>query len=182
MKKILVLAGSPRRGGNSDTLAEAFAEQAKKNGNQVDIVYITKHPVNGCLACDGCRNGKFPCVQKDGMQEIYPLLEKADAVVFATPLYYFGFPAQIKAVIDRLYAYSKPDKKALLHIAECAMIVCGESKDEDDYEGIIENYELTVDYLGWEDCGVLAATGLRNKEDARDSEWIEAAQDLAMNF
>ena len=74
---ILVLNGSPRPNGNTKAMVEAFAEGARENGNTVNIVDVCKLHIAGCLACEYCHTQeKGVCVQKDDMQQVYPLLEE----------------------------------------------------------------------------------------------------------
>lgn len=101
--KILVITGSPRKNGNSNTLAEHFIKGAKEAGHEVvrfDAAFKKVHP---CIACNRCgMNGQ--CVFKDDFEFIRKHIADADLVAFATPMYYFGISAQIKTVIDRFYA------------------------------------------------------------------------------
>ena len=101
--KILVITGSPRKNGNSNTLAEHFIKGAQEAGHEVvrfDAAFKEVHPCIGCNRCG--MNG--PCVFKDDFEFIRKHIVDADLVAFATPMYYFGISAQIKAVIDRFYA------------------------------------------------------------------------------
>lgn len=103
MSKIVVLVGSMRKGGNTDLLARAFAEGAGKN-NTVEIVSVADYKVTPCIGCNSCfaREGN-QCFQKDDMTEIYQKLKIADMIVIASPVYFYGVSAQLKAVIDRLH-------------------------------------------------------------------------------
>jgi multimeric flavodoxin WrbA len=74
-------------------------------------------------------------------------------VVFATPMYWFSFPVQLKAVIDKFYSYII-SKKAW-KIKECALLVSGDVKDKIKFEGIVESYQLIAEFLGWKDSGVM---------------------------
>ena len=114
--KILVITGSPRKNGNSNTLAEHFIKGAKEAGHEVvrfDAAFKKVHP---CIACNRCgMNGQ--CVFKDDFEFIRKHIADADLVAFATPMYYFGISAQIKTVIDRFYAINGQihvPKKAVL--------------------------------------------------------------------
>ncbi len=182
-KRVLILAGSPRKGGNSDTLALEFAAQAEKKGCQVDIFRPADHSIHPCMACGRCwsKDGK-PCVQEDDMQKLYPLLNQADMVVFFSPLYFFGISAQLKAVIDRFYPLCQDDKMDTFSGKQSAFVIVGASGDEDSFEPAIATYDQLTDYLNWEDCGVVAATGLWEKGAAAKSIWMETARDLAMDL
>lgn len=103
MSNIVILVGSMRKGGNTDLLAQAFAEGAREN-NSVDIVSVVDYKVNPCIGCNSCfmREGN-KCFQNDDMDGIYEKLKVADMVVVASPVYFYGISAELKAVIDRLH-------------------------------------------------------------------------------
>ena len=102
--KIVVLNGSPRKGGNTEIMAQAFAEAARKNQNEVSVLDVASMNICGCLGCKYCWAHKGECVQKDDMGKVFAALADADVVVFASPIYWFDITAQMKTVIDRLYA------------------------------------------------------------------------------
>ena len=85
MSRIVVLVGSMRKGGNTDLLAQAFAEGAGKN-NIVEIISVADYKVNPCIGCNSCfaREGN-QCFQKDDMAKIYEKLKITDMVVIASP-------------------------------------------------------------------------------------------------
>ena len=101
--KILVLTGSPRKKGNSATLANHFIKGAEEAGHTVERFDAAFKKVHPCIACNSCgMNG--PCTFKDDFEFVRKHIIDADCVVFATPMYYFGISSQLKAVIDRFYA------------------------------------------------------------------------------
>lgn len=99
---IVVLSGSPRKGANTDTMAEAFAETAREVGHTVEVVRVASKKIAGCLGCQYCFAHEGACVQKDDMADVIESLKGADMVVFASPIYWFDITAQEKAAIDRL--------------------------------------------------------------------------------
>ncbi len=109
-KKIMVLSGSPRKNGNTNTAVSWFAEGAKAAGANVEVVDITKlkSTHHGCIACLGCqKSDKYECQVKDEVRPIIAKIPSQDVVVFATPTYFFGPSAQIKSVLDRMYSLIK---------------------------------------------------------------------------
>jgi multimeric flavodoxin WrbA len=104
-KKVLVLLGSPRKKGNSATLAERISKGAEAAGAIVERVYLHDQNISPCHACYGCRkeNAKG-CVVDDDMQPIYKKLIEADAWVIASPVYWFTMSAQTKLFMDRSFA------------------------------------------------------------------------------
>jgi multimeric flavodoxin WrbA len=175
-KKILILTGSPRKNGNSDMLADAFIKGAQEKGYTVNKIEAAKLNVSGCNACDMCWTKDGACVQSDNMAEIEPLIENADMLVLVSPLYFYGISAQLKAVIDRLYAYCVVNCKKPLKIKESALIMCGECDEERFYSGAIDTYKHTADYLKWEDRGILIATSVSAKGDILKGDWLTKAQ------
>ncbi len=111
-KKILVLTGSPRKNGNTNTVVGWFAEGAKEAGAEVEVVDAAglKSRNNGCIACMGCQKSeKYECTVDDEVKPVLAKIPGMDVLVFATPTYFFGPSAQMKLVIDRMYSLIKFD-------------------------------------------------------------------------
>ena len=100
-KRVLILSGSPRRGGNSDRLCDRFLEGALESGNVAEKVFISDSTIHYCSACGTCYGNRAPCVHKDDMQAIIDKALDADVIVMSTPVYFYAMSAQMKAVIDR---------------------------------------------------------------------------------
>ena len=106
---ILVLNGSPRPMGNTRQMVDAFREGAVSVGHNVEVVDVCKMKIRGCMACEYCHTkGMGVCIQKDDMQDIYKLLENAEMLILASPIYYHGISGQLKCVIDSFYSASYP--------------------------------------------------------------------------
>ena len=106
---ILILQGSPRANGNTAWMAEEYRKAAEAAGHKVTLVNVARKKIAGCLACEYCHGkGNGECIQKDDMQELYPLLAEAEVLVLAAPIYYFTLSAQIQLAIQRFYAIWKP--------------------------------------------------------------------------
>lgn len=154
--KIVVLTGSPRRNGNTNYLAEQFIAGAKENGHEVFRFDCAEHEVAGCMACNHCgTNGN--CVLKDDFGIIRPHLIDANMVVFVTPMYYFGFSAQLKSVVDRFYAINDRIKGAA---KKTALLMAYADTAEKEAEAMLLHYRTLARYLGWEDCGTVVAPGV----------------------
>lgn len=100
---VLGLQGSPRAKGNTRILLSAFLDEVENLGGSVSTLNTTQMKVMPCLGCGVCERKGY-CHQDDDMQAAYPLLRKADLVVLATPIYFYGPTAQLKAFIDRSQA------------------------------------------------------------------------------
>jgi len=104
-KKVVILMGSPRRKGNTAALTERIARAAADQGAQVDTYYLHGMKIAPCSACEACHQpASKGCVIQDDMQRLYPELRAADAIVLASPIYWFTMSAQLKAALDRCYA------------------------------------------------------------------------------
>lgn len=101
MKKVLAIVSSPRKGGNSELLADEFVKGAREAGNDVEKMCLRKKRIAPCLACEACLRNGGTCVQKDDMAEVLRAFIDADVVVLSTPVYYYSVCAQLKAMIDR---------------------------------------------------------------------------------
>jgi multimeric flavodoxin WrbA len=112
-KHIVVLKGSPREKGNSAGLAEALAAGAREVKAEVESIYLHSLDIRPCDACDLCRENDNVCVIDDDMQMLYPKLLQADAIVIASPVYWFTLSAQTKLCIDRWYAFDTTQTNAL---------------------------------------------------------------------
>lgn len=103
-KKVLILSGSPRRGGNSDTLCDRFMQGAKEAGNEVEKIFVAGKKIGFCHACYYCTKHNGECAFKDDMGEVLQKMLDADVLVMASPVYFYSISAQLKAVFDRTVA------------------------------------------------------------------------------
>ncbi|MFA5339766.1 MAG: flavodoxin family protein [Candidatus Omnitrophota bacterium] len=111
-KKILVLNGSPKRNGNTAKLVEWFTEAARSKAADVEVINAAflKYKSSGCTSCRTCQKIKeYKCAIKDDAQPVLRKMAKADVIVFATPLYFYGPSAQLKVIIDRMFSLYKWD-------------------------------------------------------------------------
>ncbi len=103
MKKLLAIAGSPRRGGNSELLLDEAVKAADDAGLETEKLIVGELDISPCTSCGNCWE-TGDCVIEDKMQDVYKKLLDADYVVVASPLYFLGVSAQLKALIDRCQA------------------------------------------------------------------------------
>lgn len=103
MKKVLILSGSPRKGGNSDTLCNEFMKGAVETGNEVEKIFVADKKIGYCKACYACKKTGI-CAIKDDMTNVLQKMLDADVIVLSSPVYFYSISAQLKAVIDRTVA------------------------------------------------------------------------------
>jgi multimeric flavodoxin WrbA len=109
--QVLALVGSPRKGGNTDVLVDELLRAARANGHSSSKVRLVELAIGPCRDCRACkRREDHSCVVEDDMSGLYAELERADVIVFGTPIYWYGPSAQMKPMIDRLRAFSGTGK------------------------------------------------------------------------
>ena len=156
MKKFLILNGSPRKNGYTAALIKAFMKGAKESGNEIREDYIHGLDVKFCIGCDSCMRTHAGCVQKDeGMAKIYEDLSWADVIVFACPEYWGTFTAELKNVIDRMFAWF--NKNGMFETKrDCVLLMTARG---DDYSMALDQYGIFIKYLGWKDLGTVLGRG-----------------------
>ena len=140
-KNVLIISSSPRKGGNSETLAAAFAKGAQEAGNRVETVYLREKQYGFCKGCFACLKLGH-CVINDDAVEIVARMHDVDVLVFVTPVYYYSVSGQLKTILDRAnplydtdYAFTK------------AYLLATAAEDEPE---TVEGTEKAVQ--GWVDC------------------------------
>ena len=102
--KILALQGSPRLRGNTAILLSQFVNGARAAGSDVEVINLQEQSIHPCDACDMCECGERDfCVYNDSMREVMKKIKEADALVFATPVWWTGASTLTKIFLDRLY-------------------------------------------------------------------------------
>lgn len=159
MKKVLILSGSPRKGGNSDILCDEFAKGALANGHEVEKICVAERKIAPCLGCYYCKDHGGKCVLNDGMAEILQKIIAADVLVLATPVYFYSMCAQLKAVIDRTVArWTEIANKELYYIMTAA------EDERDTMDGTLaclHGFAMCID--GYEEKGILYGRGVQEK-------------------
>ena len=156
---ILILQGSPRANGNTAWMAEEYKKAAEAAGHEVTLVNVARKKIAGCLACEYCHGkGEGKCVQKDDMQELYPLISEAEVLVLASPIYYFTLDAQIQAPIQRIYNMMTPPK-----VKKMALLLSSYSPAV--YDAAIAQYKYLYEFWKFENTGIVTAKLDEQKTD-----------------
>lgn len=154
-KNIVVITGSGRKKGNSAALADAFIKGATAAGHAVSRFDAAVDRVQGCIGCDTCWSKGKACTFDDGFDKLAPMLEQADAVVFAGPVYWYTFSTFLKGAIDKFYAYYGQRSQKKLKIAESALLMTAEDNNDDVFKGSLESYRSIAGLCGWTDRGTV---------------------------
>lgn len=164
-KVVTVLLGSPRRGGNSDHLADALAKGAEERGYEVRRVVLAGKKLNGCLDCRKCWSTGTPCIQRDDMASVHEEMAKADVLVFATPLYFYSWSAQIKPVWDRLIPFFGESAAIKFAGKRAVLLAAAGDTEEDVFAGLKESFRLACGFAKWKIAGMICAPGMYPKTD-----------------
>ena len=159
MKKVLVLSGSPRKGGNSDILCDEFVKGALAAGNEVEKIFVAEKKISMCTGCYFCKNHGGRCVFNDDMGDILQKIIDCDVLVLSSPVYFYSISAQLKAVIDRTVArWTEIANKDLYYIATAAE----EERDTlDTTLACFHGFARCID--GYEEKGTLCGKGVYEK-------------------
>lgn len=174
MKKVIVVTSSPRKDGNSDLLAKAFADGALSAGNEVRVLSVRELNVKFCIGCLYCQSHDA-CVLNDDMNELYEDLQNADVIAFATPVYFYSVCGQLKTFIDRLNPlYPRQNK-----FTDVYLLATAADEDENAMDGALTAVQ------GWVDCfdgvsvkGVVRGVGVTDKGEIKGTCFIDKAYEL----
>ena len=150
--QITTLLGSARKKGNTATVLGWVEEELNSLGHDVERIYLNNKSIGGCLGCDKCGENpnEIACVQKDDAIDIMEQMIASEVVLFASPIYFWGFSAQIKTLIDRGYSlvtnYHKPGWTSLLKGKSIGLLVTGADPYEENAEGMFTTFDRVVDY------------------------------------
>jgi multimeric flavodoxin WrbA len=181
-KKVVVIKGSPRKFGNTATLADQVLEGARATGAEVMEFYLHGMDIQPCDACDGCAGGvDVPCIVDDDMQIIYPELRSAHAIAIASPVYWFNISAQTKMFIDRLYAMGgdEPTDHALSG-KRFGVLMVGEDNDPFDTGAVnaLRAFQDMFRYIGAEMVGYVFGSAGGPGDIAKDRDVMDDAKVL----
>ena len=175
---ILILSGSPRKGGNTDLLVEAFVKGVSQK-HHVEVVSVHDYKVNPCMGCNACFVSKNnTCVQKDDIPIIYEKMAHADILVIASPVYFYGLSAQLKAVIDRCHNPIRDTFK----IKKTSLLLVGAATLPELFDSILTQYQLCLNFFKLEDAGRVLVRGVKDKGDIKNTNALNEAFELGQNI
>jgi multimeric flavodoxin WrbA len=171
--RVLGIVGSPRRGGNTETLVDEVLMGAREASAMTEKVILSELDVAPCKACNECRRGGR-CAQEDDMVALLDKMRQSKAWVLGTPVYWWGPTAQFKAFIDRWYGVEREvfgGRRVILAIP----LGGGSDRYARHTLGMLTDI---LDYLGSVQSSVLLATGAHGKGAVRSNiELMKKARD-----
>jgi len=181
---VATIMGSPRKRGNTATVLGLFESLLTDNGHKVDRINIVDYEVKGCLGCQTCQDKRHElvCRQDDDAVKIFNRLRVADVVVYASPLYTYSFPAQMKALIDRqnclVKGYDTPQCTALLSGKRVALLVTCGGPVEENADLIQEAFKRESKYQQMNVIGTYIVPNCTTPE-ALGNKAVETAKQMA---
>ena len=176
-KKVLVISTSPRKGGNSETLADEFVRGAREAGNDVEKVTLYDKDIRFCKGCLVCQNTQR-CVIHDDADTIVQNMLTADVIVFATPIYYYGMCGQMKTLLDRANPLFPTDYR----FRDIYLLAAAAEEDGHTVDGAVTGLQ------GWIDCfekarlaGTVFAGGVTAVGEIQNHPALAKAQELGQH-
>lgn len=173
-KKVLVLSTSPRKGGNSDALADAFVQGAKEAGHDVEKISLFDQTIQFCKGCLSCQKTQR-CIIHDDAADIVQRMCAAEVIVFATPIYYYGMCGQMKTLLDR----SNPLYSAEYQFRDIYLLAAAAEQEEHTVDGAVTGLQ------GWIDCferarlaGTVFAGGVTDVGEIQGHQALKAAYEM----
>ncbi|MGN8895662.1 flavodoxin family protein [Flavonifractor sp. HCP28S3_F3] len=176
-KKVLVISTSPRKGGNSDLLADEFVRGAREAGNSVEKITLYDKTIGFCKGCLACQR-TLRCVIHDDADAIAQSMLTADVIVFATPIYYYGMCGQMKTMLDRANPLFPSDYQ----FREIYLLSAAAEEEEHTVDGAITGLQ------GWIDCfekarlaGTVFAGGVTSVGEIQGHPALRKAYEMGQN-
>lgn len=175
-KKVLILSGSPRKGGNSDILCDEFARGTMEAGHEVEKIRVAEKKIGYCRACYACR-GTGVCAIEDDMTEVLQKMIDADVLVLASPVYFYSIDAQLKALIDRTVArWLEVKNKEFYYIVTAADAALASA---DTTLACFRGYAECVE--GAKEMGIIYGMGTYEKGEVKDKAAMTEAFEMGKN-
>lgn len=176
--KILALIGSPRKGSNTDTLVDRILEGAGTRGHEWEKIYLYDYEIKPCFDCRKCKKDGFSCALKDDMENIYPRMDRADLIIFGTPIYWYGPTAKMKLLIDRMRPYISNGKLK----GKKGMVVTPSEEGPRACGPLLDIFRMSFDYLGMESTGHILAVAYEKGEIRENEGELARAYELGSSL
>ena len=148
MKKVLILTSSPNAAGNTNAMASAFEEAAKKKGAAVTRFDMNKVKGSGCCACMACRKTSEWCMLKDGVGKVLDAFRETDVLVMATPVWWLDIPVSLRRFVERWHGLVDASFASRLPAGKSAVLLLSQGAGEECFQDLPGRYQEMLDWLG----------------------------------
>ena len=169
MKKILGIMGSPRKSSNTHILLSRILKGAESEEARGDILFLNDLTIQECNGCHACWEGK-DCSKDDDMNRIYPRIIENDAIIFGTPVYWYGPTALMKGFIDRFVYFNCPENRAKIKGKPVALAVPFEEEGPEAAALLEAFFERSLGYLEMNLIGAILVPGVTRKGEIKEKE------------
>ena len=164
------LLGSPRRGGNSDRLAEHFLRHANDLGAPVETFALSELKYSGCQNLFRCKTDLDHCGLQDDLTPVLSAISRAEVLVLASPVYFTSVSGQLKLAMDRFFSFFVPDypnatNKSRLSAGRHVVLLQTQGEPEDKYAELLESFSASFTGLGFNHSHLVRACGVRHPGD-----------------
>ena len=176
-KKILVISGSARRGGNSDLLCDQFIKGAEESGNKTEKIRLAEKKIKDCIGCMSCKRNEAKCVLDDDMPLIAEKILASDVLVIASPVYYYAVNGLVKIFIDRTFCrFTDMKDKELYYI-----LTCTDNSDEAINAALRDLHSFAHCLPGSKEKGTVYGYGNREKGEVRNKPAMQEAYRMGLS-
>ena len=167
MAKVLGVVGSPRRKGNTDILVSNILDGASDAGAETEVLFLSDLNIRECDGCHACWKGN-PCSKHDDMNAVFELIESSDALVFGTPVYWYGPTALMKGFIDRFVYFNCPENREKIRGKSAVLAIPFEEENPETARLLVEFFEKCFDYLDVNLAGQIIVPGVTKRGEIVD--------------
>ncbi len=174
--KIVSLLGSPRKNSNSSIIAERFCTTAQRLGAEVQTFTLNDLNFRGCQACMACKTKLDKCALEDDLTEVLEAVRETDALVLASPVYFWDVSAQMKAFLDRTFSYLVPNfqdaprPSRLEPGKKMVLILAQTNPDPDSFTDIFPRFDYFFKAYGFTETHLIRALGVPAPGDVKTRE------------
>ncbi len=186
--KIVTVLGSPRKKGNSNSIAQAFNATAIDIGAEVQTFFLNKMDYKGCQGCGACKGKSEECVVKDDLTQVLEAIHEADVLVMASPVYFYDVSGQLKNFVDRTFSFFKPDfmerpDPCRLPDGKKGLLILSQGDTVDAHQDIPAKYETFMAFWGIKDRQTIRATDVSFESTEEDRKvFVDQAVSIAKEW
>ena len=175
MKNVLGVVGSPRKNGNTDVMVSRVLQGARDAGARIETIRLADMKILECDGCHACWKGRRLCSKRDDMEALYPKIAESDAIVFGTPVYWYGPTAIMKSFIDRFVYFNCPAHRGQTRNKAAVIAIPFEDRTYATADLVVGFFERSLDYLEMRLVGKILAPGVAKRGEVASRKRIMAA-------
>ncbi|MDY0042272.1 MAG: flavodoxin family protein [Desulforhabdus sp.] len=182
--KITAIFGSPRKTGNSSTIANRFLDTARDLGAETRLFILNDMDFKGCQGCGACKSKVDHCVLEDDLAEVLQSIHQADVLVLASSVYFGDISGQLKSCFDRTYSFFNADFSCRLKRGKKSVFILAQGHpDENAFADIHSRYERWLSMFGFSQNHLIRAVGVREIGDVRNrKDVLQQAESIARSL